>query len=52
MNSFNKLEKYYDIPISMNQSSILKELDLLLTNLKLKINGHIDFFAATLNVNI
>lgn len=50
MNLFNRLDKFYDIP--MNNSSILKEFNLLLNNLKLKINGHIDLFAATVKVNM
>lgn len=50
MNSFNKLDEFYDIPI--NNSSILKKLNLLLNNLKLQINDQIDLFAVTLKVYI
>lgn len=52
MDFVGKLDKEYDLPISINESTILKELNLLLSNLKLKINGGIDLFAATIKVSI
>lgn len=52
MNSFYKLDKDYDLPIPINQSSILREINVLLNNLKLKINGDVDLFGATINVSI
>lgn len=52
MNFVSKLDKNYDLPISIDESSVLKELNLLLSNLKLKINGGIDLFAVTIKVSI
>lgn len=52
MNFVSKLDKNYDLPISIDESSVLKELNLLLSNLKLKINGGIDLFDATIKVSI
>jgi hypothetical protein len=40
------------LPIPTEESSILKELEVLLSNLKLKFNGDIDLFNATINVSI
>ncbi|XP_022162935.1 glycosaminoglycan xylosylkinase isoform X5 [Myzus persicae] len=50
LNSLSKLDKEYDIPVPTSQSSVLRELNILLSNLKLKINGDIDLFAATIKV--
>lgn len=47
----SKLDKEYDVPVPTFQSSVLRELDILLSNLKLKINGDIDLFAATIKVS-
>jgi len=47
----SKLDKEYDVPVPTIQSNVLKELDILLSNLKLKINGDIDLFAATVKVS-
>ncbi|XP_015378507.1 PREDICTED: glycosaminoglycan xylosylkinase-like, partial [Diuraphis noxia] len=49
-NSLSKLDKEYDVPVQTSQSNVLRELDILLNNLKLKINGDIDLFAATIKV--
>lgn len=51
MNTFSKLDKDYDLKLSSSQSSILRELDVLLSNLKLKMNGDINLFAASINVS-
>uniref|UniRef100_A0A2S2QHM9 Glycosaminoglycan xylosylkinase n=1 Tax=Sipha flava TaxID=143950 RepID=A0A2S2QHM9_9HEMI len=50
LNSLSKLDKDYDLPIPTEESSILKELEVLLSNLKLKFNGDIDLFNATINI--
>ncbi|XP_026815886.1 glycosaminoglycan xylosylkinase [Rhopalosiphum maidis] len=50
MNSLSKLDKEYDVPVPTFQSNVLRELNVLLSNLKLKINGDIDLFAATIKV--
>jgi len=52
MNSLSKLDKEYDVPVPTFQSNVLRELNVLLSNLKLKINGDIDLFAATIKVSI
>lgn len=49
---FDTLDKDFDLPTPINQSSILRELDVLISNLKLKINGDINVFNATINVSI
>lgn len=51
MNTLTRLDKDYDTKLSSSQSSILRELDVLFSNLKLKINGDIDLFAATVSVS-
>jgi len=51
MNSLSKLDKEYDVPVPTIQSNVLRELNVLLSNLKLKINGDIDLFAATIKVS-
>lgn len=52
MDSLSKLDKDYDSPIPISQSSTLRELNVLINNLKLKISGDIDLFSATINVSI
>lgn len=48
----NKLDKDYDFPVPKSQSHILKEFDVLLSNLKLKINGdNINLFNITVKVS-
>lgn len=50
MNLFSKLDGDYDLPMRINESTVLRELDLLISNLKLKIHGDIDLFADTIKV--
>lgn len=52
MSSLSKLDKSYDIPVPNSQSSTLRELNVLMSNLKLRINGDVDLFSATVNVSI
>lgn len=52
MKFLNKLDKDYDFPIPSSQSHILREFDVLLSNLKLKFNGdNINLFNITINVS-
>lgn len=53
MKSLEKLDKDYDIPVPVSQSNILRELDVLFGNLKLKINGDkVNLFNFTIKVSI
>lgn len=51
MNTFNKLDKDYDLKLSTSHSRILRELNVLISNLKLKINGDINLFTASISVS-
>lgn len=52
MKFLNKLDKDYDFPIPSSQSHILKDFHVLLSNLKLKINGDkINLFNIAINVS-
>lgn len=52
MKSLRILDKDFDLPILTNESRILREINILLSNLKLKINGDIDLYTSTINVSI
>ncbi|VVC33924.1 FAM20, C-terminal [Cinara cedri] len=50
LKSLRILDKDFELPIKTSQSSILREINILLSNLKLKINGDIDLYSSTINV--